>query len=186
MVIYPLSLWLRRNPSHATKAWVFVGLLPFLITVAHLVMAAVSVDIPTEYHTQGAEVSLLDALVIALYFSIPRETYSLPFRFAMLLYFVPVVCSVFQSFSPQVSLFYPWQLLRMFFVYAVVARGCADMRVVKAILIGMAIGLCFEAPVSFLELFGAGAIQASGIFDHQDIPGVVSPLVVFPFFAAFL
>lgn len=186
MAIYPLSLWLRRNPSKALWAWVLLGLMPFLITVAHLVMAAILVDNPNIYHTQGVEFSALDALVIALYFGSRQERYRLPFRIEMILYFTAVACSAFQSFSPRISLYYSWQLLRMFLIYVVVARACVDLRVVKAILLGMAIGLCFQAPVSLGERFGLGMVQAIGTFDHQNILGVVSHCVVFPFFAAFL
>jgi O-antigen ligase len=186
VAIFPLSSWLRRNPSQAPKVWLLFGLTPFLITVAHLVMAVRSVDIPNEYHAQGLEFSAFDALAIALYLSSPRGKYSLPFRFEMTMYFVAVFLSIFQSFAPQISFFYAWQLLRMFLVYAVAARGCGDMRVVKAVLLGMAIGLIFEAAISVLERFSSGAIQASGTFDHQNMLGLVSHLVVFPFFVAFL
>jgi hypothetical protein len=160
--------------------------MPFLINIAHLVMAAMSVDDVNLHHTQGLEFSVLDAFAIALYLSAPRERYALPFRLGMVLYFVAVVASIFQSFQPDFSLFYSWQLLRMFLVYAVVARGCADMRVVTAILQGMAIGLLFQVPFSVIERFGYGVLQASGTFEHQNILGLVSHFVVFPFFAAFL
>lgn len=55
--IQPLSAWLRRNPVYRMRAWTALGLMPFLITVAHLVMAARLVDDVTQYHTQGLEFS---------------------------------------------------------------------------------------------------------------------------------
>jgi O-antigen ligase len=183
--IQPLSVWLRRNPTYYLRAWTVVGLMPFLVTVAHLVMAARMVDNVTQYHTQGLEFSTLDALVMALYFALPHKGDALPFRGVMLVYFVAVIVAIPQSFALEFSIYYAWQLLRMYFVYTVVARACTDTRIVTAILRGMAIGLCFQAPISVLQRLG-GMIQASGTFDHQNILGMVSHFVVMPFFAAFL
>ncbi|WP_426424841.1 O-antigen ligase family protein [Bradyrhizobium genosp. A] len=184
--IQPLSAWLRRNPAYRMRAWTVLGLMPFLITVAHLVMAARLVDAITQYHTQGLEFSALDALAMALYFSQPREGNRIPFRIEMSLYFIAVIIAIPQSFSVEFSLYYPWQLLRMYFVYMVVATAsAADARVVKAILQGMAIGLCCQAPISILQRL-SGVLQASGTFDHQNILGLVSHFVVLPYFAAFL
>lgn len=184
--IQPLSAWLRRNPAYRMRAWTVLGLMPFLITVAHLVMAARLVDDVTQYHTQGLEFSALDALAIALYFSLGNDGNRTPFRFEMSLYFIAVLVAIPQSFAIEISLYYPWQILRMYFVYMVVATAVAsDARVVKAILQGMAIGLCCQAPISILQR-AAGALQASGTFDHQNLLGMVSHFVVLPFFAAFL
>src|SRR5579872_1457285 len=105
MAITPLASWLRRNPTKTHLAWVFVGLMPFLITIAHLVMSIRLVDDVVLHHTQGMEFSVLDALVIALYFSAPRDRYSLPFRPEMAAYFLAVTVSLFQSIAPEYSLF---------------------------------------------------------------------------------
>jgi O-antigen ligase len=163
-----------------------VGVLPFLMTVAHLVMAFTSVDRMLDHHVHGAEFSVLDGLALALYFSMPGPRYPIPFRIAMVLYFVAAALSTLQSAYPLASLFYVWQLARMFLVYAVVAKGSADPRVPLAILKGMAIGICVQAVFAVWERFGLGVHQATGTFQHQNFLGLVSHFVIFPFFAMFL
>jgi O-antigen ligase len=185
--IFPLSQWLRRNPLQAPKIWVLVGLMPFLMTVAHLVMSFTLLDgNPLYYYVHGAEFSVLDGLIIAIFFSLPKGRFSPPFWFVMFPYFAVVSLSTLQSIYPMASLFYAWQLARMFFVYAVVARACADPRVPSAILTGMAVGLFVQLVTVLLERFAWGAPQASGTFDHQNILGLISHFVVFPFFALLL
>jgi len=186
-----LSDWLRRNPRQAPKIWMLFGLMPFLMTVGHLVMAFISLDgDPLHFYVHGAEFSVLDALAVALYFGQPNRSsdgYSLPFKLAMAIYLFAVLLSSFQSVYPSATVFYAWQLARMFFVYAVVARACTvDTRVPSAILTGMATGLFLQAIFVIWERFGLGVQQASGTFDHQNILGMISHLVVFPLFALLL
>jgi O-antigen ligase len=187
VAIFPLSEWLRRNPLQAPKVWMLVGLMPFMMTVAHLVMAFTLVnDNVVAHYVHGAEFSALDGLAIALYLSFPRRRYSIPFWFAMSLYFLAAALSTFQSIYPMATLFYVWQLARMFLVYAVVARGCTDPRIPSAILTGMAVGLFAQAFAVIWQRFGLGIHQAFGTFDHQNILGLNSHFVVFPFFALLL
>ncbi|MET4389890.1 O-antigen ligase [Bradyrhizobium sp. F1.4.3] len=185
--IFPLSDWLRRNPLQAWKVWVLVGLMPFLMTVAHLVMAFTLLDgNPLSFYVHGAEFSVLDALAIAIFFSLPGRRLSLPFSFAMLLYFVAVLASSLQAIYPAATVFYAWQLARMFLVYAVVAKASVDPRVPSAILKGMAAALFAQAIVVMWQKFGLGLPQTSGTFDHQNILGLISHFIVFPFFALLL
>ncbi len=186
--IFPLSQWLRRNPLNAPRVWVIFGVVPFLMTVSHLVMSFTLLNgNHADYYVHGAEFSVLDALAIALYLSLPEHRFSLPFRFVMGLYFFAVLFSATQSIYPMAALSYDWQLVRMFVVFAVVAKACADdPRVPSAILTGMAIGLFTQAVVAIAQRFGFGIQQASGTFGHQNLLGLISHLVVFPFFALFL
>jgi O-antigen ligase len=185
--VFPLSEWLRRNPLQAPKVWVFVGVMPFLMTFAHLVMAVTLLEgNPIGFYVHGAEFSVLDALAVAILLSLPKRRHSLPFRLAMGLYFFAVLFSTLQSIYPLASLVYAWQLVRMFLVFAVVAKACEDPRVPSAILTGMALGLLTQAVVVIVERFGLGIQQASGTFDHQNLLGLISHFVVFPFFALLL
>ena len=189
--VWPLAMWVRRNKAQAPKVWILVGLLPFLMTVTHTVMAFRSVDNVLVHYVHGAEFSLLDGLALSLYFSFssrqhPPPFRSLPFRFAMLFYFIAVVLSIFQSWDPASTFFYIWQLARMFLIYAVVARGTVDPRIAPAILTGMAAGLILQVPVMIWQRFALHVEQASGTFDHQNLLGLNSHFVVFPIFALFL
>jgi O-antigen ligase len=187
VAIFPLSEWLRSNPLQAPKVWIIVGIMPFLMTVAHLVMAVTLLEgNPLGFYVHGAEFSVLDAAVIAIFLSLPKRRFSVPFGLAMGLYLFAVLLSILQSIYPLASLVYAWQLVRMFLVFAVAAKACEDPRVPSAILTGMAWGLLTQAVVVVVERFGFGVQQASGTFDHQNLLGLISHFVVFPFFALLL
>jgi O-antigen ligase len=104
----------------------------------------------------------------------------------MAFYFIAVLLSAFQTPVPMASLFYAWQLARMFLVYAVVANACVDERVAPALLTGMAIGLCYEACVAIWQRFGLGVLQTGGSLGHQNFLGLMSHFVVFPWLALLL
>ena len=185
MSIMPLSAYLRRNPHRSPKLWVVVGFLPFVIQYYHWYMA---VDLTSAWggYVKGAEVSILDLIAITLYFSIPGPKQPLPFRFSMGLYFLTVLLSAFQAWQPQESLFFPWQLARMFLVYATVTKGCSDPRVTPAVLRGMGAGMIFEAGFAIWQRFAMGLTQTAGTEGHQNLLGVMSHLIILPFFALLL
>jgi len=184
--VKPLSEWLRRNPDRAPRIWMLVGFFPFVLTNLHFYVA---VDSWAEWigYVHGAEISLLDVLAVALYLSLPASRDGLPFRLSMALYFVAVLFSALQAELPVASLLYSWQLARMFLIYAVVTRGtAADPRVAPALLTGMAAGIFIEAGVAVWERFVLGILQARGTLEHQNTLGLMSHLVVLPFFALLL
>jgi O-antigen ligase len=182
----PLSTWLRRNPGYTLKVWMLVGFLPFVVDNFHLYMAIDSWAYWGGY-VKGAEISVVDILALALYFTLPFARNPLPFRFLMLSYFVAAALSALRAQEPTAALFYSWQLGRMFFVYAVVAKACAaDMRVAPALMRGMAVGLFIQAAVAIWQRFGLGILQTGGTIGHQNLLGLISHLVIFPFFALFL
>ena len=121
----PLYGWLRRNPREAPKLWILVGFLAVEHGPLHVYMAIDSVAGFWPGYTLGAEISLLDLIAVAIYFVLPRSKHSLPFLFSMGFYFLAVLLSVFQGSVPKSALYYCWQLGRVFFFYAVVAKACA-------------------------------------------------------------
>ena len=183
--VFPLVGWLRRNPREAPKIWMLMGFLPFGLGTFHLYMAAISWPAWPGY-VKGTEISVLDVLALALYLSLPRTKSAFPFRLSMVLYFLAVLLSVLQAPVPMAALFYPWQLARMFLVFAVVAKACADERVVPALLTGMTIGLCFEACEAIWQRFGLGILQAGGTMGSQNFLGFMSHFVTFPCLALLL
>lgn len=183
--ILPLSRWLRRNQHHAPKLWMLLGFLPFALSFAHLDMAVISwIEWPG--YVKGAEFSVADGLAIALYLSLPRSRHAVPFVLTMALYCLATVLSAFQAPEPTAALFYSWQLVRVFLVYATVAKGCVDPRVPLAILKGMTAGLFVEVVVTTWQRFGLGMIQAPGTMDHQNILGLLTHFVDLPAFALLL
>ena len=180
--VLPVYFWLRRNPRYAPWIWTTIGFLPFVLETCHLYMAAIAWSGWSGF-VKGAEFSVIDALVLALYFTLPKSTRALPFRLPMILYFGTVLLSAAQSEMPEVVFFYCWQLARMFLIYMVVARACADPRVAPAILKGVAIGIIMEAGIVIWQRFALGMLQTPGNLDHQNMVGMMSLFAVFPFFA---
>ena len=78
------------------------------------------------------------------------------------------------------------QVARMFLLYAIVTKACADPRVAPAILTGMGAAVIFEAGCTIWQRFGMGLTQTTGTFIHQNSLGLVSHFVVFPYFALLL
>jgi O-antigen ligase len=182
--VLPLSHWLRQNPREAPKLWMLLGFLPFALSFAHLNMAIIS-WLGWPGYLQGAEFSVLDALALALYLSLPGTRHAVPFRLSMALYFVSTVFSAFQATAPTAALFYSWQLARMFLVYATVARGCADPRIPLAILTGMSAGLVVEFVVALSQRL-AGMLQTPGTMTHQNLLGMMTHFIALPAFALLL
>ena len=182
--IVPASIWFRRNPAEMPKIWVLMGFLVFEHGPQKLYMAIVSWA-GWSGHTKGLEFSIVDALALSLYLSLPRARQRLPFLVSMAFYFFASLLSVLQTNVPESALFYCWQLARVFLVYAVVARGCADPRVPTALLKGMVIALALEACLAIFQKFG-GALHAGGSFGHQNLLGMMSHFVAFPAFALLL
>ena len=183
--IAPVSNWLHRNPHQAPKLWMLLGFLPFALSFTHLNMAFIS-WLAWPGYLLGAEFSLLDGLAIALYLSLQGVPHAVPFRLSMALYFLATLLSATQASEPTASLFYSWQLARMFLVYATVARGCTDPRVPLAILTGMAIGLFVEIAISSYQRVALGIVQAPGTMTHQNLLAMVTHFVALPAFALLL
>jgi O-antigen ligase len=163
-----------------------MGSLPFLLVPLHLYVAVISWQEWPGF-VSGIEFSVLDALALALYLSLPGGPHPLPFRLSMALYFLAVLLTTLQARVPMAALFYPWQLARMFLVYATVTKGVrADPRVAPSLIKGMAAALIMEAGIAIWQRFGLSIIQVYGTYSAQNQLGLISHLVVFPFFALWL
>jgi hypothetical protein len=181
-----LAQWIRSNPAaNVPKVMTLVGFLPFGTAPFHLYMAAVSWPEWPGY-VKGMEFSVLDAIALALCLGLPRNSQPLPFRLSMSFYFLAASAAVLQAAVPVAGLFYPWQLLRMFLLFSATSRACAWPRATIGLLTGMAAGLCMEAAVAGWGRLAHGALQASGTASHQNLLGLMSHFIVFPFFALVL
>ena len=185
LLIVPLTAWLRGNPRHSLKVWMLLGFLPFVTNYFHFYMAAYSAPEWGGY-VKGAEISIIDLIALSLYLSLPRTRWSLPFRYLMAGYFIAALISAAQALAPIQSLFYPWQLARMFLIYATVARGCVDYKVTRAIMTGMAAAIFFETFFVIWQRFGLSLVQTPGTLGHQNLLGFMSHFVTLPFFALLL
>jgi O-antigen ligase len=163
-----------------------LGFFPFLLSaVPNLNLSAISWPI-WPGHVKGLQITALDLYAFAIYVALPHRPGKTPFRFAMGFYFFAVVVSIFSAQVPVAAVFYAWQLARMYLVYAVVIKSGADERIIWWIMKGLAAGLLLEACDAMWERFGQGIIQASGSLGHQNLLGLMSHLIVLPFFALLL
>jgi hypothetical protein len=188
MIILPLASALRQNPRYVPLIWQFVGAACFLSSVVPQLGISVIDWAYYPGHTWGVEITIIDALMVALFIFQRGQSNAarIPFRLPMALYFCAVTFSAFFAGVPMAALFYSWQLLRMYLVFIVVARACSDERVVPSLLRGLAIGLLAEACTVLYQKYGLGILQPPGTFPHQNSLGLVSNLVAIPFVALLL
>jgi len=183
-LVWPLSNYLGRKPDRRLGAFSLVAFLPFVLDVMHLRWAVI--DWRWVGYVAGAEVSLLDFIALSLYLSLPRPGGRLPFRRSMAIYLGTTVLSATQAMLPEASLFYAWQLIRVFLVYVTVYRGvCEDRRVPEAVLKGLAAGMFIELTVAGWQHVH-GIDRTPGTLASENLLGVISQLVIFPFFAEML
>ena len=183
----PLALWLRENREGAYRFFTLVGSLPFVMSVFPLFDMSLFNWRGWRGLTNGFEVTVIDFVALAIFLSLPPAREPLPFRFVFGFYFLAVLVATSLAEVPLTASFYAWQFLRMYLVYAVVARICAaDDGVTVALLKGMSIGLALQSVVVIYQRFGLGIVQAMGTFYHQNTLGMVSHFVVLPHFALLL
>src|SRR5258707_577087 len=186
MGMLPLIHILRRKPLEQAWVWMLLGFFPFLLSaVSNLNLSAISWPI-WPGHVKGLQITALDLYAIAIYVALPRRPEKVPFRLAMGLYFFSVVVSIFVAQVPVAAVFYAWQLARMYLDYACIIKSGANERIVWWIMKGLAGGLFLETCMALWERFGQGVIQASGSLGHQNLLGLMSHLIVLPFFALLL
>lgn len=184
-VLVPVLVgWLRSHPRDAPKVWALMGFLPFVLGPWNLYVAPYSWGAWQGY-VKGIEVSALDAVALAVLLSRPRTRFRLPFKIIGIAYLVTALLSVLQANIPIAASFYPWQLARVFLLFAAVAKICEDERAPAALITGMVIGLGFQACYSVMD-YASGATQAAGLMGHQNLLGMMSHFVAFPALAMLL
>jgi O-antigen ligase len=179
--VVPAALWLRQNPRHVPKVWMLFGFLPFAYN-PHISLIDWA---GWPGYVLGIQVTGIDLLALMMFMILPRAQRPAPFRKVMVLYLIAVVLSVFQAQVPMAAAFYPWQLLRVYFVYIVVRRASSDERIVDAILTGMTAALCFQVLVAGWQRVG-GVVRAEGSFGDKNLLGLISEFAMFTPFALML
>jgi O-antigen ligase len=180
-----LTMFLRNNRQHLPKAAFFLGLLPFIET--RLNISAQPYGWPGwQGYVKGFDISLTDAVAIAMIIAGSRITTPLRIKLAFIFFFLVFLLSTFVADSRIPSLFYGWQLLRAALVFYAVARAAAaDGKVPINLLSGMIAGLSVQAVV-VVQQHLSGTVQAGGWFGHQNLLGMATHFIVYPAFALFL
>lgn len=179
-----LAAWLKQNGKYAPVVWASIGGLPFVTAPWHLYVAPISWPMWPGW-AKGMEISLLDALALAILISAPAGRRILPFKILLLAFLAAMLLSIMQSEMPLSSFFAAWQTARMVLVVSAVATACVDRRAPPFFVMGMVGGLGVQAAISLQERF-SGALQAGGSLGHQNLLGLMSHFVVFPAVAMLL
>lgn len=180
--ILPAAQFLNRNPQYNPKVWMLFGVLPFALNPN---IALINWSGWPGY-VIGVQIAAIDLLAVVLFMNLPRAKRPAPFRIVMVLYFIAMIIPIFFAQVPMAATFYPWQLLRVYFVYVVVRRASSDERALNAILKGMTIGLCLQAVLAGWQKLGLGVLRAEGGLGHENLLGLISEFAIFVPFALLL
>ncbi len=185
ILFIPIFVFLIRQGAAARKYfYISLGIMPFVIDALNLDAAIISWAMWPGY-VKGISLSLLDAAAIAILIANRRTFASVPFRSIIIAYIVAASLSIIFSGEPQASLFYVWQLCRMFIVFLAVTCVCKNEKGPQLIIAGIILGVSFQAGHTIYEKL-TGAIQATGTLGHQNLLGMVTHFALYPSLALLL
>lgn len=173
-----LTLILRGHPRYRVHVAFAIGALPFFLA-PYLYVAPISWA-GWAGTVKGVEVSLLDGVALAVVLSTGKTPIPISFRISLGIIVLALIISTSAGYQFMPASFYAWQLLRSVILFLAVARLCAsDRRAPMALMIGMGIGLCYEAIDATIQFVG-GNPRPGGNFGHSNFLGLVSDFVTFP------
>lgn len=175
---------LRGDPRYRLYAAFLIGALPFFLAPNLNVAPYGWPAWPGP--VKGIEVSLLDAVALAVLFS----THKVPIPFSLKVSFGIIVVALIVSSSSGYQLvpaiFFAWQLLRVALVFVAVARLCAAVpQAPIAVTMGLGVALIYEALLATYQHF-TGDARPGGTLGHANFLGLASDFVVFPTLALLL
>ena len=180
-----LTAHLKANPKHLPYAGFAIGILPFMMSGLNLTASPIAWPY-WPGPVKGMDVSLIDAVALAVLMSSRRVSTPVAIKISFAIYMLAVVISTLRSAVMMASFFYLWQLVRVALVYAAVARATVTHpKVAVAVLMGAGAGLGFQAFIALKEYLG-GNTHAGGWFGHQNLLGMASHFAVYPFVALLL
>lgn len=180
-----LAVYLRANPRYVPWTGFAIGILPFLLSGLNLAASPISwAHWPGP--VKGLDISLLDAIAIAIVFATKPVKTPVAMKVAFAIYAFAVLLSTALSETKEASIFYVFQLARAVLVYWAVARATANFSNFPMWLInGLIAGIVLQAFVATRQFIG-GDPQAGGWFGHQNLLGICSHFGVYPALALFL
>lgn len=179
LVLIPvLTGILRAHPRYRLHAAFAIGLLPF-ITVPYLYVAPISWAM-WQGPVKGVEVSVLDALALAVLFSTPPVRTPMALKLSCGIIALALIISTSVAYQAFPAVFEAWQLLRMIIVFLAVSRLCASAPEAPiALLSGAGLGLTYEAVLAVHQYLGGDA-RPGGNLGHSNFLGLATEFVVFP------
>jgi hypothetical protein len=185
LVLIPaLTGVLRGNPRYRPHVAFLMGALP-LFVVPYLYVAPISWA-GWAGPVKGIEVSLLDAVALAVVLSTPRVPIPLSLKLSFGIIVLAIGISTSVGYQTMPALFYAWQLLRAVLLFTAVARLCAaDRRAPLALMAGLGVALVCESIYAAFQFHG-GDFRPGGNLGHSNFLGLASDFVVFPALALLL
>lgn len=177
------AAFLRSNPRHLTRACFVMGMAIFFQN-PYFSVSPIFWDWPGP--VQGFQVSLVDALAIAMLFSTPRVRTPLTLKFALCIYLVGFVISSFGAQQVMPVAFSVWQLGRAILVFLAIARVTARYEEAPlALAAGLGCAIAIES-LLVIKQFAGGNREPGGTLGHRNILGMTSHFATMPAFALLL
>lgn len=186
MILVPTLVALLRGQPRLLPPLAFaIGLTPFLIAPFHLYAAPISWAY-WQGPVKGVEVTLLDAIAIAVLFVTRPVRFPRGPKIGLGVIGIAVLISSLAAGTLFPCFFYAWQLARAALLTVAVARLTASSKEAPvAILTGVGAGVV-AAALSATWAHLHGAVQTGGFLGHQNTLGIISHFASIPAFALLL
>lgn len=176
--IYPAGLLLRRKPTWWPLVLFVIGFLPFFNMEALTIAFFYDYDLTIYFRgeTRGLEISVIDMVAGVLWVAMPPSGYPAPFRKTRWAYMAMALLSVAFAVLPVYSLFSIWRLLRVFFVFGVVARALQNPGFGPMLIRGLAAGVLWAFAIAMRQKL-SGLDRVFGPFPHPNTYAMAVNLV---------
>lgn len=167
-----------RQPRYQPAFGFAMGALPFLLGLLHLYVAPVSFPY-WPGHTKGIEVSVIDALAVAILVGMPARKGRAPLVWFYIAYIAIAAISAAWAIDKLAAIGYATQLARMLLVFLAARRLAVNPNAFKAIVAGGVTALCVQLGFAVQQHL-AGVLQAVGTLGAQNLLGLMTNLVALP------
>lgn len=183
LIAVPLAYSMLASRKQERLAWSVFGFLPMMIQPWNLDVSLYSFR--WAGYITGTEISIVDVLAMTIVANLGLTRVRGPYVWLFIIFSLVTLLSVFSASLVMPSVLGVWQTLRVLIIFLAAAAVSAQPGGPRAILVGMVAGLAVHAGYSIQEKLG-GAVQAKGLYDHQNILGMASHFVTFPALALIL
>ena len=135
---------------------------------------------------RGTEVSFIDSIALALFFSTPKVRIPTSIKLSYLLICLALFVSTCVAYNRIAALFYIWEFLRATLLFVAIARACAsEPRAAAAFIMGLCLGMVGEAAWVVLQ-YVQHVDRPGGSFGHSNTMGIAANYAVLPALALML
>ena len=135
---------------------------------------------------KGTEVSFIDAIAVALFFSTPRVRIPTSIKMSYVLICLALFVSTCVAYNRIAAFFYIWEFLRATVLFLAIARACAyEPRSATALIAGLCFGMIGEAVWVVLQ-YAHHLDRPGGSFGHSNTMGIAGDYAIFPALALML